>query len=302
MAAAIDANLPIRTIASLTGVNPVTLRAWERRYGFIRPSRTAKGHRLYTQRDAERIRRVVMLVENGVPISQVRTVLDAEAKPSKTSARGPWRAYLDRMQVAVSRFDELELDRIYDEALSVCSIESITQHLVLPLLGEIGEKWRNRAGAIAEEHFFCAFLRSKLGARLLHRMRHARGQRIVAACAPDEQHEIGLLLFALEADAAGLRVVFLGANTPLDEVALAQRRSASAAVVISSSIEVASGQFKRELAELVRKTGVPVFVGGATAQRQRRSIVAAGAMALGVEIEQGVRLVAKALADQRAAL
>lgn len=301
LVAATDANLPIRTVASLTGVNPITLRAWERRYGLIRPSRTAKGHRLYTQRDAERIRRVVTLIERGVPISQVRGVLDAEAKPKKASALRPWRAYLDRMLAAVSRYDELELDLTYDEALSVHSIESITQHLILPLLSEIGEKWGKRAGAIAEEHFFCTFLRNKLGARLLHRMRYARGPRILAACAPGEQHEIGLLLFALEAEAAGFRVILLGANSPLEEVALAQHRSSSDAVVISSSIEVTPSQFKRDLAELVRQTGVPVFVGGATARRQRRSIVAAGAIALGVEIEQGVRLVSKALAHVRAA-
>jgi len=59
------------------------------------------------------------------------------------------------------------------------------------------------AGAIAEEHFFATYLRSKLGARLQHRMRYATGPRLVAACAPGEQHEIGLLLFALEARMPG---------------------------------------------------------------------------------------------------
>ena len=31
---------PIREVSRLTGVNPVTLRAWERRYGLIQPTRT----------------------------------------------------------------------------------------------------------------------------------------------------------------------------------------------------------------------------------------------------------------------
>ena len=38
---------PIREVARITGVNAVTLRAWERRYGLIVPHRTAKGHRLF---------------------------------------------------------------------------------------------------------------------------------------------------------------------------------------------------------------------------------------------------------------
>ena len=44
---------PIRTVSSLTGVNSITLRAWERRYGLIKPVRTPKGHRLYTQKIGE---------------------------------------------------------------------------------------------------------------------------------------------------------------------------------------------------------------------------------------------------------
>lgn len=46
---------PIRTVSALTRVNPVTLRAWERRYGVIRPLRTPKGLRLYAETDFERV-------------------------------------------------------------------------------------------------------------------------------------------------------------------------------------------------------------------------------------------------------
>ena len=61
--------IPIRTISSLTGVKPMTLRAWERRYGLVRPQRTPKGHRLYTHQHVERIRRVLTLIERGVPVA-----------------------------------------------------------------------------------------------------------------------------------------------------------------------------------------------------------------------------------------
>ena len=58
-AAADEAVYPIRTISNLTGVNAVTLRAWERRYNLIRPQRTPKGHRLYTQADVDRARSIL---------------------------------------------------------------------------------------------------------------------------------------------------------------------------------------------------------------------------------------------------
>lgn len=287
-----EEQVPIRTICSLTGVNAVTLRAWERRYGFIRPLRTAKGHRLYTHADVELIRGVLGLLERGVPISQAGKLVGAGPESRVAAdAPGPWRNYFDRATAAVARFDEPELDKIYDEALSVHSIDDITRHLILPLLVHLGERWKNIPGALAEEHFLAMYLRSKLGARLMHRMRYATGPRLVAACAPGEHHEIGLLLFALEAQGAGLRTVLLGADTPFEDVAIAQRRSRADAVVISSSIDPAPGLLERALPGLVRQVGVPVFVGGASATRHKRKITGAGAIALGREVEDGVRLI-----------
>lgn len=292
--------LPIRTIASLTGVNAVTLRAWERRYGLIRPLRTPKGHRLYTPQHVEQIRRVLAFLERGVRISQVRNLLEAEpAMREAAPARGPWREYLDRMSAAIARFDEPELDRVYDEALSMHPIEHVTRNAVVPLLVRLGERWKAVHGAVAEEHFFATYLRSKLGARLQHRMRYATGPRIVAACAPGEGHEIGLLLFALEANIAGLRTVLLGADTPLEDMAIAQKRSRSDAIVMSSSVDPPPEFLDRALPKLVRDTGVRVFVGGSTAIRHRAAIAATGAIALGTVLEDGVRLIQITLEDRR---
>ena len=107
-----NATLPIRKMAALTGVNAVTLRAWERRYGLIRPARTPKGHRLYSPDQVERIRRVVALVERGVPIGRVQDLLDAEPAPELPAAAGRWREDLERMATAIARFDERELGRL----------------------------------------------------------------------------------------------------------------------------------------------------------------------------------------------
>mgnify|MGYP001191474685 CR=1 FL=1 len=296
MDATAAANLPIRTISSLTGVNAVTLRAWERRYGLVRPARTPKGHRLYSQQHVERIRRVLALMERGVPIGRVRDLIDAEAAPEPSAAGSHWQDSLQRMSTAIANFDEAELDHIYDESLGIYPVEQVTRGLLLPLLVHLGERWRDLAGGIAEEHFFSMYLRSKLGARLQHRMRYAAGPRVLASCVPGEQHEIGLLLFALQAHAAGLRTVLLGADTPLDEVVIARKRSAARAVVLSSSLQPADGFLTGELPRLVREAGCPVFIGGDAAQSRRREIAAAGAIPLCVPIEEGVRLLKAKLA------
>src|SRR5690606_9199382 len=70
--------LPIREISRLTGVNTVTLRAWARRYGLLKPQRTAKGHRLYTAEDVQRVKDIQASLGRGLAISKVREILARE--------------------------------------------------------------------------------------------------------------------------------------------------------------------------------------------------------------------------------
>ncbi|MFP3449340.1 MerR family transcriptional regulator, partial [Pseudomonas sp. SIMBA_067] len=65
-----DQLFPIREVSRLTGINPVTLRAWERRYGLIQPTRTESGHRLYSKSDIETVHRILDWVERGVAVSK----------------------------------------------------------------------------------------------------------------------------------------------------------------------------------------------------------------------------------------
>ena len=96
-----------------------------------------------------------------------------------------------------------------------------------------------------------------------------------------------------------MRTVVLGANTPLEELAGARRRSDCSAVVISMSVDPAPPLLEQELPALVRQAGAPVFVGGPAAVRHRRSVAAAGAIPVGTELEDGVRLITATLKRHR---
>ncbi|HSG66364.1 MAG TPA: MerR family transcriptional regulator, partial [Gammaproteobacteria bacterium] len=111
---------PIRTVAELTGVNAVTLRAWERRYGLFQPVRKASGHRLYSQEHIDLITRVVGLLDRGMRIGQIKAQLDNERGDDAEGMAGPgrlWRRYLNRMIAAIVQFDEAALEATYGEAL-----------------------------------------------------------------------------------------------------------------------------------------------------------------------------------------
>lgn len=112
-----DALYPIREVSNLTGVNAITLRAWERRYGLIEPVRTEGGHRLYTLEHIERIKAAVKLTEEGIPIGQVKARLAQVATKSRDKIElGDYDHYA-KIVDAVTEFDldslNSELDQLF---------------------------------------------------------------------------------------------------------------------------------------------------------------------------------------------
>ncbi|HTE42196.1 MAG TPA: MerR family transcriptional regulator [Steroidobacteraceae bacterium] len=296
---------PIRTVSRLTGINSITLRAWERRYGLIRPVRTPTGHRVYRHEDIQLIRRILVLLDKGIAIGQVQRSLQSisvgdthGAEPvaiRQINAETQWTAYRARMVNAITEFDEERLEDIYNETLAVHPIETVTQSLLIPLLRELGRRWETAEGSVAEEHFFGMYLRNKLGARYHHRTRRGYGPKILSACLPGEHHEVGVLLFALTAYEHGLRPILLGANMPLAELPAAAKRAQCKAIVLSGSIAPEHKVIAEELPALVAQAGMPVFVGGMASIIEHNAIAAAGAIPLGNDLVPGTRRIQSAV-------
>lgn len=225
-----DAVYPIRTVAELTGVNPVTLRAWERRYGLIRPRRTAKGHRLYSEADIERIRRIVELLDRGVLISRAREILAADApEDALTEAEtDPWPAWRRRLDRTLQRFDPAALDGALGELLSLYPIDRAAAHVLLPALSARLER-ADDPDAVAEGHLLAAYLRGRLG-HMVHRSQPVAEEPLVIAAPPGAGEaggvtETALTVLALSALTAGIKPVLLGADVPPPAIGAALRRS-----------------------------------------------------------------------------
>jgi DNA-binding transcriptional MerR regulator len=299
-----EALYPIRTVSAATGVNAVTLRAWERRYGLLKPKRTPKGHRLYTRDQIDTIRRVVELLDQGIAISQVKPLLDRRAGPGADTAGGDvatqqdvWGIQVERLLAGIAAYDHVLLDRLYGEVMSLYPVDTVTQRLTVPALEVLGTRWRNGTAGIAEEHFFNGYLRNKLGARFHHLSEHSSGPRLVAACIPGEQHETGLLLFSLSAAAHGYRPVYLGANLPFEELPNVVARTGARAVVLSATSRPKGAVFTQMLPDLVQALEVPVFLGGRASLAQQAQVAAAGAVPLGVDIPGAIQALNETLAD-----
>ncbi|MGM0595143.1 MAG: MerR family transcriptional regulator [Pseudomonadota bacterium] len=287
---------PIRTVSEITGITPVTLRAWERRYGLVKPARSPKGHRLYNEEDVALIREVVALLESGIAIGQARHYLEQQELQSGEEPPSDWARLEARLLRAIEQFNETALERSYNEALALYPADIVTERLVKPTLRRLGERWQNGLGSIAEEHFFSTYLRNKLGARLHHTSQRRRGPKLLAACFPGEQHELGLLLYCVAAsERAGYRFIILGADTPLEVLPGAQRQSGATGILLSGSATTGHTPDWSALKALRQETPTPVLVGGYICAQHHERLVEAGTTPLGIDTATALQRMEQAM-------
>lgn len=296
---------PIRGLAERTGVGQSTLRAWERRYGLLKPQRTPKGHRLYSEADAVLVRRVVKLLESGNAISEVAKAIladptalgpmAAEKTRQKTPKleNGVWKEYVLRLLEAIESFNPAQLDNVYNEASSLYPLDLVSNQLIEPVLSELGERWQGRETGIAEEHFFSAWLRNKLGARLHHASAAVSGRTLILACVPGHRHEVGILLFALAALGRGYRVVYLGVDMPMDSLPAVIERAAASGVILSGGRELDPETTIASLQALTPRLNCPLFVGGPITQRYESALNSIGVISIGTKFSPALEYVAE---------
>lgn len=295
-----DSPFPIRDLVRRTGVNASTLRAWENRHGLLKPIRTASGHRLYTQEDVQRVRRLQELLAQGLSLADIAPLLEQAPLPdvraespapaADTAAVASWQGYLRETLRALEDFSTERLDNLYNEACALYPIDLVTRNLLVPVLFELGERWDKRASGIAEEHFFSAWLRNKLGARLHHGQWLPKSKPLILACLPEETHEIGLLLFALGILQMGYRLIYLGANMPVREIAHISHPTHALGIVLAGREVPRPTPLLADIAWLVEACDAPVFVGSHVSRQLKAHLARAGAIPLGDDIALGLRL------------
>ncbi|MDX5372133.1 MAG: MerR family transcriptional regulator [Pseudomonadaceae bacterium] len=258
--------LPIREVARSTGVNPVTLRAWERRYGLIVPHRTPKGHRLYSQEHVTRIQAILAWLARGVAVSQIKDLLE-QPPSTQRDAASPWDALRQELLQSIAQQSERALDEQFNRALALYPTRTLCQQLMLPLLAELQLRWQGAPfGAQLERVFFHSWLRSKLGARLYHSNRQHGGAPLLLANLSSLPLEPELWLCAWLASSAGCPVEVFDWPMPLGELALACERIAPRALLLYSSHSLDAQLLQRELPRLNSHCPAPLLLAGAAAR------------------------------------
>jgi methanogenic corrinoid protein MtbC1 len=232
----------IKAAAEATGLPPATLRAWERRYGALSPSRTEGGYRLYSERDIAHLRWLKERIDEGMTISQAMVLwryreIEPRMPGPVTESSIDLSSLRQSLVAALTDYDESEADRILAEAFAVFGVETVSEGMIVPAMVEIGERWHNGRASTASEHFASNYLRRKIESLISAGLHRAGGPLIVLGCAPDDWHELGLLLIYLFLQRRGYDVLYLGQNVGVDQFAEEMRRLSPALVVISATTE-----------------------------------------------------------------
>lgn len=278
---------PIRVAAQRSGITPDTLRAWERRYEAVTPTRTEADRRLYSDGDIRRLRLLRELVDQGHGIGGIATLPESElvdlldgspAAPAAPAAEAPLPE-LARARAALQALDAATLRQTLMRAMIELGPERSIEQLIAPLCRDIGHAWEDGSISVAHEHVASVALRNALGGLLDMLYIGGTGPAVVVATPAGERHEFGAMMAAAIALSAGWGATYLGPDVPAKDIAVAMRQLGASTVLLSVVREHDPAVLVQELRVLRERVGpqVRIVVGGAGTATVASSLHAAGA-------------------------
>jgi len=250
-------DLPLFTIneaSRQTGVDAATLRAWERRYAVPAPQRTAGGFRVYTRRDILEIQAVVRRCSKGLsPRQAAFFVLRERITTDRSSGPADVSAIRRRLEEACLTFDDQAAAAILEQASITYRGSDILREVVLPVVATVAAGHHAGAITISQEHFASQLAR-RIGADLLAAaVPTSRKVAVLLACAPGEQHELGLLWLACELSQRGFRVTYLGPAVPVDSFLAAAEQVDAQIGIVGATIHAHLEEWRGPLRRLPRR-------------------------------------------------
>jgi len=223
----------VNEVEERTGVPATTLRQWERRYGVPKPERSDSGYRLYSEDDIDDIRSLKAHVDDGVPASRAAQLVGRRER--RANGPRPLSDLREELVAALVDLDDSHADRVIAEAHSLYPVEDVVMELFEPSMVELGSLWHDGVINTTTEHFASSYINGRLRQLMSLSGNNRSGHGVIVACAPHDQHELGALVLAVLLRRSGYQVYFVGANTPVEDLADMARAVKPVAVMISAS-------------------------------------------------------------------
>ena len=258
-----DAGIRLDQLAKLTGMSPLLIRAWERRYGVPAATRTLGGHRRYSREQVELVRRAALLVRAGLRAREAIARAQVEDAPPPRDPIG----VAELADLLVGRDAVQALDRLRAAWLAL-GFDATLEQLALPALREVGDGWASGRYSVAEEHVATGVVMSWLGTVRSELPSTDLGPpRYLLATPEGEQHSVAVFALELLLRLRGVPSLALGGSVPPADVAQECVRLAPLGVVLA----IARRSLRRAALE------VATAVADATGGRTRVYVGGAGA-------------------------
>jgi DNA-binding transcriptional MerR regulator/methylmalonyl-CoA mutase cobalamin-binding subunit len=281
-----------------TGLTADVLRAWEKRYGVVSPSRSSAGQRVYTDADIERLTLLARAVRGGraigqvanLPLRELQRMVEQDAKalgamsPPSTVSPTESRATLQAAALAaIERFDAVELESTLRGTALRLGIDETLDGVIGPLLVDIGARWHAGRLGPAHEHLATSVIRRTLSWMMDTGTPPTMERALVVATLAGQAHELGAMLAAAAASSHGWRVVYLGANLPAREIGVAANHTRASAVALSFVHPADDPTMADALRELraTLLSGIAILAGGSAAANYAPALAAVGASRFG---------------------
>jgi MerR family transcriptional regulator, light-induced transcriptional regulator len=281
---------PIRAAAKLSGLPADTLRAWERRYRAVVPSRAGRG-RLYSDAQVARLRWLRDAVNAGHSISQIASLSDREVrklvgriqaqaealaavpKPVAPTASRYEQAF-NRVIDAIELYDYVEAESELSRLAAMLSPRELVLDVLLPLVRRVGNEWHRGRLHIAQEHMFSAILRSLLGTLTRMYASQTPTLRVLMTTPTGDMHEFGILAAALLAVGHGVGVIYLGPDLPATEILRAAEKTRANVVLLGMTRQKGNLRGVREAARVASKLPrqQKLWIGGTAHCGLRRAV------------------------------
>ena len=211
----------IKDLENLSGIKAHTIRIWEQRYSFLKPSRTDTNIRYYSNDDLKTILNISILNKYGYKISHINnmSVNDVQARVAELNLAGAQQERIvnELIQVMVD-LDIAGFEKVIDKQIAANGIEKVILRIIFPFFERIGILWQTGHINPAQEHLTTNIIRQKLIVGIDQAKPVLRLKRSFLLFLPErEHHELGLLLVYYLLKKRGAEVFYIGANVPLKD-------------------------------------------------------------------------------------
>jgi len=282
-------------VSTRTGLSKDVIRIWERRYQAISPQRTETGRRLYADTDITRLLKLKMAMARGWRIGEIAQLSDSELEEMLAadsaleksgdeipSDPGPGGLYLERCLAAIEVMDPVRLSSTLSSASVALTLPMLLERLVAPLLTEIGRRWHSGKLRVGHEHMASSVIRSFLDNLRESANMQADGPTLLVTTPSGQNHEMGALMAAVAAGAAGWRTLYLSPNLPAQDIVAAATQVKARAVALSLVYPADDSRIEAQLKFIADylPSNTPMIVGGQAAASYSKLLEELGARRL----------------------